>query len=106
MQENHVACADAEHDARDSIAAQRGSHFVEAGSHRPAGWHPNRPSIFHGPDVGSNQPSIIASHLLEPLAHRFISLRGSEEGRRNPLREILQECTKISAAGQKLTWLR
>src|SRR5579863_1869060 len=83
MQENQGSCTDAKHNARNSIATERRSHFVESSSHRPASRHPNRPSVFHGSYIGSDQPPIIASHLLEPFAHRFISWRGFEEGCRN-----------------------
>jgi hypothetical protein len=84
MQENHVACTDAEHHTRDSITAQRRSYLVETSAHWPTGWHSNRPSVFDGPDVGANQPSIIAGHLLKPLTDGFVSGFGFEEGGWNP----------------------
>jgi hypothetical protein len=65
MQENHSAFfIDVEKHARDAILRQGAPNFVNTFTHRPADWHPDRPSKFHRLDILSNPFSVLDRQSL------------------------------------------
>jgi hypothetical protein len=59
MQQNHPAfLVDIENYPRDPVLRQFAPHFIEAVSHWPANWHPNRPAKLDSLDVFPNPLAI------------------------------------------------